>query len=72
MLLHIQRNPKEAIFRGESLYARRLNANYYNAGDGQIWHVLGFSGFRHRCPDRLRDRNAVIDLGGTRCALLSA
>ena len=44
---------------GESLYARKLNANYYNAGDGQIWHVPGFSAFRHRCPDRIRDRNDV-------------
>ena len=45
---------------GESLYARKLNANYYNAGDGQIWHVPGLSGFRHRCPDPLRDRNDVL------------
>jgi hypothetical protein len=39
------------------LYARKLNANYFNPGDGQIWHVPGFSGFRHRCPDPIRDRN---------------
>jgi hypothetical protein len=44
---------------GESLYARKLSANYYNAGDGQIWHVLGFSGFRHRGPDPIRDHNDV-------------
>ncbi len=36
---------------GGFLYERKLNANYYNARDGQIWHVPGFSGFRHRCPD---------------------
>lgn len=40
---------------GEFLYARKLNANYYNPRDGQIWHVPGFSGFRHRCPGRVRD-----------------
>jgi hypothetical protein len=34
---------------GEHLYERRLNANYYNPADGQIWHVPGFSGFAHRC-----------------------
>ena len=44
---------------GGFLYERKLNANYYNAGDGQIWHVAGFSGFRHRCPDSIRDRNDV-------------
>jgi hypothetical protein len=44
---------------GESLYARKLNANYYNVGDGHIWHVPGFSGFRHRCPDLIRDRKDV-------------
>ena len=36
---------------GELLYARKLNANYYEPRDGQIWHVPGFCGFRHRCPD---------------------
>jgi hypothetical protein len=44
---------------GGFLYERKLNANYYYANDGQIWHVPGFSGFRHRCPDPLRDRNDV-------------
>jgi hypothetical protein len=43
---------------GGFLYERKLNANYYNANDGQIWNVPGFSGFRHRCP--LRDRNDVL------------
>jgi hypothetical protein len=31
------------------LYERKLNANYYNPRDRQIWHVPGFSGLRHRC-----------------------
>jgi hypothetical protein len=35
---------------GGFLYERKLNANYYNPRDGEIWHVPGFSGFRHRCP----------------------
>jgi len=34
---------------GEHLYEHRLNANYYNPADGQIWHVPGFSGLSHRC-----------------------
>jgi len=41
---------------GGFLYARKLNANYYDTRDGQIWHAPGFSGFRHRCPDPIRDR----------------
>jgi hypothetical protein len=42
---------------GGFLYERKLNANYYNARDGQIWHVPGFCGFRHRCPDPIGDRD---------------
>jgi hypothetical protein len=41
---------------GGFLYERKLNANYYNARDGQIWHVPGFCGFRHRCPTPIGDR----------------
>ena len=41
---------------GGFLYARKVNANYYNARDGQIWHVPGFSGFRHGCAP-IRDRD---------------
>lgn len=33
----------------QRLYARRLNANYYDPRDGCIWHVPGFCGLRHRC-----------------------
>jgi hypothetical protein len=36
---------------GSLLAERKLNANYYNEGDGQIWHVPGFSGLSHCCPD---------------------
>ncbi len=35
---------------GNHLYARRLNANYYDVADGRIWHVPGFCGVTHRCP----------------------
>jgi len=35
---------------GGLLYGRKLNANYYNVRDRQIWHVPGFSGLHHRCP----------------------
>ena len=34
---------------GAFLYERKLNANFYSAGDHQIWHVPGFSGLSHRC-----------------------
>jgi hypothetical protein len=34
---------------GEHLYEHRLNANYYNPTDRQIWHVSGFCGLSHRC-----------------------
>ncbi len=40
---------------GEFLHERKLNTNYYNGRDGQIWHVPGFSGFRHGCPDPIGD-----------------
>jgi len=42
---------------GGSLYERKLNANYYQPRDGQIWHVPGFCAFRHRCPMPLGDRD---------------
>ncbi len=35
---------------GHLLSERKLNANYYDPTDGQIWHVPGFSGLYHRCP----------------------
>jgi len=35
---------------GQFLHERRLNANYYDPRDRQIWHVPGFSGLQHRCP----------------------
>ncbi len=36
---------------GLQLNERRLNANYFNEGDRQIWHVPGFCGLSHQCPD---------------------
>lgn len=34
---------------GANLHERRLNANYYERADGQIWHVPGFCGLSHEC-----------------------
>jgi hypothetical protein len=36
---------------GGPLHAHKLNANYFKKADGQIWHVPGFSGLSHRCPE---------------------
>ncbi len=37
---------------GQLLYRYKLNANFYDAKDGQIWHVPGFCGLAHRCGKR--------------------
>jgi hypothetical protein len=34
---------------GDLLDARKLNANYFEKSDGQIWHVPGYCGFAHNC-----------------------
>lgn len=34
---------------GRLLHDRKLNANYYDEADGQIWHTPGFSGLGHVC-----------------------
>jgi len=39
---------------GDLLYRYKLNANYFEEADGQIWHVPGFSAFEHRCPEVIR------------------
>ncbi len=36
---------------GGPLYAHKLNANFFEKSDGQIWHVPGFCGLSHRCPE---------------------
>jgi hypothetical protein len=36
---------------GQPLYRWKLNANYYDYSDGQVWHVPGFSGLSHRCEE---------------------
>jgi hypothetical protein len=33
----------------QPLYKHKLNANYYNPRDGQIWHVPAFCGLSHEC-----------------------
>lgn len=47
----------------ELLAERKLNANQYNEQDGMIWHLPGFSGFNHRCKDRVSDGSGA-DLTG--------
>ena len=37
---------------GGPLYTRRLNANYFDPADGQIWHVPGFCAFSHACSPK--------------------
>jgi hypothetical protein len=34
---------------GGRLSERKLNANYYNSADGNIWHVPGFEALGHQC-----------------------
>jgi hypothetical protein len=36
---------------GGLLYAHKLNANYFEKSDGQIWHVPGFCSLSHRCTE---------------------
>jgi hypothetical protein len=51
MTVHCRcQNDNRCVACGGFLDQRKLNANYYNPRDGQIWHVPGFSGFKHRCP----------------------
>jgi len=51
---------------GTQLHVRKLNANYYNPRDGQVWHVPGFSGLGHRCPAPVGDGvNLSRDPGDT-------
>ena len=35
----------------------QANPNFYKPEDGHIWHVPGFSGFGHRCPSPVGDRD---------------
>ncbi len=35
---------------GHSLTRWKLNSNYFDPKDGQIWHVPGFEALRHECP----------------------
>jgi hypothetical protein len=37
---------------GQPLYEHKLNANYYNPRDRQIWHVPAFCGLSHQCIAR--------------------
>jgi hypothetical protein len=51
MVVHCRcQNDNRCAACGNLLSDRKLNANYYDPADGQIWHVPGFSGIDHRCP----------------------
>jgi len=51
MAVHCRcQNDNRGAACGHLLSERKLNANYYDPTDGQIWHVPGFSGLYHRCP----------------------
>src|SRR5579875_2628464 len=39
---------------GRLLHARKLNANFFDEADGEIWHVPGFCAFGHRCGEGLQ------------------
>jgi hypothetical protein len=41
---------------GQPLYKHKLDANYYNPRDGQIWHVPAFCGLSHECMVRSERR----------------
>ncbi len=43
---------------GEPLYKFRLNSNYYDEKDNNIWYVPGFAGLSHVCPD-LKPEKAI-------------
>ena len=54
---------------GRSLYTYKLNANYFNETDGQIWHVPGFCAFEHKCPENASvssNRGTVVQSDGKR------
>lgn len=44
-------NDNLCAFCGRTLHDRKLNANFLGE-DGDIWHVPGFSAFRHECLAR--------------------
>ncbi len=39
---------------GQLLYPHKLNANFFDESDGQIWHLPGFCTFSHQCPGVLQ------------------
>lgn len=49
---------------GDPLAERRLNANYWDERDGQVWHVPGFCGLDHRCPPHRIVDPAPAERGG--------
>jgi len=42
-------NSNRCALCGQLLCERKVNANYYNEDDQNVWHVPGFCALRHRC-----------------------
>jgi len=54
-------NDNRCAWCGELLYVRKLNANYYDPKNHQIWHVPGFSALNHSCKKDYRPRLTGVD-----------
>jgi hypothetical protein len=51
------------------LYERKLNANYFDLSDGEIWHVPGLSALAHECTRGAASRKASQSIIGDNCRL---
>lgn len=49
MVVHCRCDNDNHARCGEVLFERKLNANFYDESDGQIWYVPGFCAFDHQC-----------------------
>ena len=52
-------NDSRCAFCGELFYERKVNANYFNPHDHQIWHVPGFLALKHACKPG--DRQSTLN-----------
>lgn len=52
-------NDSRCAHCGDPLYARKLNANFYDTTDGRIWHVPGFSGLGHICKHSVSNQKQI-------------
>lgn len=49
-----------AVLCGLLLFEYRLNSNFHDPRDGQIWQVPGFCGLDHVCPDFFEAGSSVV------------